>query len=61
MEPRVAAAVWDGTRLTQWCAGQGVFGAQGGIARLNGLDISQGPHHHARCRWIVRCEGRHVA
>src|SRR5687768_2458521 len=41
MEPRVAAAVWDGTRLTQWCAGQGVFGAQGGIARLNGLDISQ--------------------
>ena len=41
MEPRVAAAVWDGTRLTQWAAGQGVFGAQGGIARLNGLDISQ--------------------
>ncbi|TML12224.1 MAG: xanthine dehydrogenase family protein, partial [Actinobacteria bacterium] len=41
MEPRVAAAVWDGTRLTQWSAGQGVFGAQGGIARLNGLDISK--------------------
>jgi carbon-monoxide dehydrogenase large subunit len=41
MEPRVAAADWDGTRLTQWAAGQGVFGAQGGIARLNGLDISQ--------------------
>ena len=41
MEPRVAAAVWDGTRLTQWAAGQGVFGAQGGIARLNGLDISK--------------------
>ena len=49
MEPRVAAAVWDGTRLTQWCAGQGVFGAQGGIARLNGLDISQ-VASSTRCR-----------
>jgi carbon-monoxide dehydrogenase large subunit len=37
IEPRVAAAVWDGTRLTAWAAGQGAHNSRNGIARTLGL------------------------
>jgi len=41
LEGRGSAAVWDGTRLTQWISSQNVHGARDAIARAHGLDRSE--------------------
>ncbi len=38
MEVRSCAAMWDGSRLTQWACSQGAHGARDGIADTLGLD-----------------------
>lgn len=40
MEVRSCAAVWDGTRLTQWACSQGAHGARDGLADTLGLEKS---------------------
>lgn len=41
LEGRVAAARWDGDRLTQWACTQGAHGTRDGLAETFGIDPSQ--------------------
>jgi aerobic carbon-monoxide dehydrogenase large subunit len=41
MEPRAAAAAWDGQRHILWCSNQGAQGVRAGVAGMLGIDAEQ--------------------